>query len=72
MILLLNKLQIKHIAAFEHIKCWREIVGVKNKERQGEKLKQSTYSVKKERRLRSFIEFVSLKHKQRLKKEADA
>eukprot|EP00347_Sterkiella_histriomuscorum_P009181 403342210 len=72
MLILLNIQQIKHIAAFEHLKIWREIVGVKNRDKMGEKQKSSTYSVKKEKRLRSFIEFVSLKHKNRMKKEAEA
>ena len=72
MVLLLNKLQLKHIGCFEHLKHWRELVGTKNREGRQEKAcsTQKAYSVKKERRLRSFIEAISNKVKARVSKLA--
>ena len=72
MLLLLTKLQLKHIGCFEHLKFWREIVGTKNKERQQDRAgsTQNAYKVKKEKRLRSFIETISNKVKQRVNKLA--
>jgi len=58
----LEKLQIKNIIAFDHLKKWREEVGVKSKEKGGEKRETSSYTVKKEKRLKSFIEGVSKRH----------
>ena len=70
--LLLNKLQIKHIGAFEHLRTWRELVGTKNKTQKAAETQgtQRAYKVKKERRLRSFIEGISNKVKARVKKLA--
>ena len=45
-------------------------MGVKNKEKNGEKQFSNSYKVKREPRLRSFIENVSKKHIQRMKKIA--
>lgn len=53
------------------MRAWRESVGVKNKEKQRDKVDTiKAYSVKKERRLRSFIEAISNKVKNRVKKLA--
>ncbi len=67
--MLLSKLQIKHIGAFEHLKHWRELVGIKQRKTQG-KTTQEAYKVQKEKRLRSFIEAISNKVKQRVNKLA--
>ncbi|TNV82043.1 hypothetical protein FGO68_gene12297 [Halteria grandinella] len=70
-LLLLSRLQIKHVTAFEHLKHWRELVGVKNKERKNEgKDTIEAYGVKKERRLKSFIEAISKRNNERVKKLA--
>ena len=69
-VIILNRLQIKHTGPFDNLKKWREIVGVKNKEKNGEKQLSNSYKVKREPRLRSFIESVSKKHIQRMKKIA--
>lgn len=70
-LLLLQRLQIKHVTAFEHLRHWRELVGVKNKERKNEgKDTIEAYGVKKERRLKSFIEAISKKNAERVKKLA--
>ena len=53
------------------MRTWRETVGVKNKERHGERVgTAAAYKVKKESRLRSFIEDISNKVKNRVKKLA--
>jgi hypothetical protein len=72
-LLLLNRQQIKHIGAFEHLRSWRELVGTKNKTwKEADKVgTQKAYKVKKERRLRSFIEAISNKVKARVKKLAE-
>ena len=61
------------MGAFEHMREWREAVGLKNKQRKLEATGKSTaqtYTVKKERRLRSFIEAISNKAKERVKRLA--
>lgn len=59
------------MGAFEHLRCWRESTGIKNKEKQRDKVDTvKAYSVKKEKRLRSFIEAISNKVKDRVKKLA--
>lgn len=69
-ILLLNRLQLKHISCFDHLRCWRDLVGVKNKDRNGEKQSSNRYKVKKETRLKSFIELISKRMDSRVKKMA--
>lgn len=62
---MLEMLQIKNMGAFEHLKKWREFVGYKSLNT-GDKRTTGTYKVKKEKRLKSFIELVTKKHKKRL------
>ena len=64
-IYLLDRLQIKNMSAFEHLKKWREFVGYKSLN-SNDKRTTGTYKVKKEKRLKSFIELVSKKHKIKL------
>ena len=71
LVLLLNKLQIKHVGPFEHLRSWRDLVGIKSKDKSnGDKPKHSSYKVKKERRLRSFIEIISKRMKTKVEKMA--
>ena len=53
------------MGAFEHLKKWREFVGYRSLNT-NDKRKTNTYKVKKEKRLKSFIEIVSKKHKLKL------
>ena len=62
---LLERLQIKNVGAFENLKKWREYVGYKSRNL-NDKRTTGTYKVKKERRLKSFIEEVTKKHKKKL------
>ena len=62
---LLEKLQIKNMSGFEHLKKWREYVGFKSLNLNDKRVTQ-TYKVQKNRRLKSFIEEVTKKHKKRL------
>jgi len=48
---------------FENLKRYRDVVGRRVLTAKGEKKATSDYTVKKERRLKSFIEGVSAKHK---------
>ena len=66
---LLEKLQIKNMGAFEHLRKWREFVGYKSLNT-NDKRTTKTYKVKKEKRLKSFIELVTKKHMKRLKAAA--
>jgi hypothetical protein len=63
---LLSQLQIKNLGAFENLQLWREYVGYKSRNL-NDKRDTSTYKVRKERRLKSFIEKVTDKHMDRLK-----
>jgi hypothetical protein len=63
---LIEKLQIKNLGAFENLQLWREYVGYKSRNH-GDKRDTSTYKVRKERRLKSFIEKVTDKHMEKLK-----
>ena len=49
------------MGAFEHLKKWREFVGYKSLNL-NDKRTTGTYKVKKEKRLKSFIEIVTKKH----------
>jgi hypothetical protein len=62
---LLEKLQIKNLGGFEHLKKWREYVGFKSLNLNDKRVTQ-TYKVQKNRRLKSFIEGVTKKHRQKL------
>ena len=62
---LLERLQIKNMGAFEHLKKWREFVGYKSLNT-NDKRTTGTYKIKKEKRLKSFIELVTKKHMKRL------
>ena len=53
------------MGAFEHLKKWREFVGYKSLNL-NDKRTTGTYKVKKEKRLKSFIEIVTKKHMKRL------
>lgn len=66
LIYLIKKLQIKNLGAFENLQLWREYVGYKSRN-MGDKRETSSYKVKKERRLKSFIEKVTDKHMEKLK-----
>jgi hypothetical protein len=59
---LLTKLQIKSVSCVEHLNLWREYVGYKNKN-MNEKRDTSTYKVRKEKRLKSFMEKITKKRK---------
>ena len=70
---LLQKLQIKNINAFEHLSNFRDTVGrrvlkANKKDIGGE---GAFYQVKKEKRLKSWIEGVTKKHKDRVNKAAE-
>lgn len=58
----LDKLQIKNINMFENLKRYRDVVGRKVVTARGEKKGASEYGVRKEKRLKSFIENISKKH----------
>jgi hypothetical protein len=66
---LLTKLQFKSMACVEHLKFWREYVGYKNKN-MNEKRDTSTYKVRKEKRLKSFMEKITKKRKAKMTKVA--
>ena len=53
------------MGAFEHLRKWREFVGYKSLN-MNDKRTTATYKVKKEKRLKSFIELVTKKHMKRL------
>ena len=57
------------MGAFEHLRKWREFVGYKSLNT-NDKRTTKTYKVKKEKRLKSFIELVTKKHMKRLKAAA--
>jgi len=50
------------MACVEHLKFWREYVGYKSKNI-NDKRDTSTYKVRKERRLKSFMEEITKKQK---------
>ena len=50
------------MSCVEHLKNWREYVGYKNKN-MTDKRDTSTYKVRKERRLKSFMEKITKKRK---------
>ena len=58
------------MSAFEHLKKWREFVGYKSLNT-NDKRTTGTYKVKKEKRLKSFIEICSKKHMKKLKALAE-
>ena len=62
---LLERLQIKNVGAFEHLKKWREFVGYKSLNT-NDKRDTSTYKVKKDKRLRSFMEIITKKRMKKL------
>jgi hypothetical protein len=66
LIILLEKLQIKNLGAFENLQLWREYVGYKSRN-MCDRRAVSDYKVKKERRLKSFIEVVTKNHLKSLK-----
>jgi len=53
------------MGGFEHLKKWREYVGFKSLNLNDKRVTQ-TYKIKKNRRLKSFIEEVTNKHKKKL------
>ena len=53
----------------EHLKFWREYVGYKNKNINDHRT-TNTYKVRKEARLKSFMEIITNKHKARMEKVA--
>ena len=53
----------------EHLKFWREYVGYKNKNINDHRT-TGTYKVRKECRLKSFMEIITNKHKARVQKVA--
>lgn len=59
---LLTKLQFKSMSCVEHLKFWREYVGYKSKN-MNDKRDTSTYKVRKEKRLKSFMEKITKKRK---------
>ena len=55
---------------FENLRRWRDIVGRRVTTAKGEKKASGDYMVRKEKRLKSFIESISAKHKERVEKVA--
>ena len=66
---LLTRLQMKSMQCVEHLKFWREYVGYKNKNINDHRT-TNTYKVRKEVRLKSFMEIITNKHKARVQKVA--
>ena len=66
---LLTALQFKSMACFEQLARFREYVGYKS-HNTNDKRKTDSYKVRKETRLKSFIEKLSRKHVDDIKKQA--
>jgi len=58
------------MSCVEHLKNWREYVGYKNKN-MTDKRDTTTYKVRKEKRLKSFMEKITKKRKLKIQKVAD-
>jgi hypothetical protein len=58
------------MSCVEHLKFWREYVGYKNKN-MTDKRDTSTYKVRKEKRLKSFMEKITKKRKAKIQKVAE-
>lgn len=58
------------MSCVEQLKFWREYVGYKNKN-MTDKRDTSTYKVRKEKRLKSFMEKITKKRKAKIQKVAE-
>ncbi len=62
---MLTQLQFKSMSCVEHLKFWREYVGYKSKN-MNDKRSTDSYKVRKERRLKSFMEEITKKQKKKV------